>query len=397
MKRNLLVCILLVFTTGTFAQSFGFWASAVAMKVNSPNLTYYDTYDTTDVNRFPNVVFSDDVPSYYYLNFDTTLGTFAQNSGSLQINGGIIKTFKNTNSNVCGTTLYYTVYPQGSRPASPVFSPINFSFFSNCLGSTFPYDGSACGAGDQEWGDTSTITGTDLTTFAPGNYTMEVYFQVPGDSTSTSDCSETAYDNNSNPATNYQANFTIVSNPVALNLLSFSGIYQKDAVALNWSDANELNTRGFEIERSTDGKNFIALSFVNAKGNIAATNSYSFSDNNLPVAAKLFYRLEMVDNSGKYTYSSIIAVNLNTVNSFSAQLTKDNLAVYLNTPIGNNSFIRLTDLLGRTITERNLSAQSAGSTISLPLSESTVHGVYIVSLFDGATGNTINKRAELSY
>jgi len=396
MKRNLLTCIFIFFSAAVFAQNFGFWASAVAMKVNSPDVTYYDTYDTVDANRIPNTFVSDDVPTDYYLNFDTTLGVFIQNSGSLQITGGIIKTFKNNNSNVCGTTLFYTVYPQGNRPASPAYTSINFGFLSNCLGTSFPYDGSACGSGDQEWGDTSTVTGTDLTTFTPGNYTLEVYYQIPGAYNSTSDCSDTVYDNNNNPLANYQANFTIVSSPVALTLLNFSGSYQNNSVELNWTDANELNTKGFEIDRSTDGQNFTATSFVNAKGN-SGTTSYSFADNNFPVATKLFYRLKIVADNGQYNYSYIIPITLNNSGSFSVQLTKDNLSVYLNTAIGNNSFIRLTDLLGHSIIKQNINTLPAGSNISIPLQQSLLSGVYIVTIYDGATGNLTNKKTGLTY
>jgi hypothetical protein len=401
MKRNILTLILLVFAGSIFAQDFGFWASAVALKNSNygfpytSSVIYYDTYDTTDNNRFANDYFSDDVITYFYLNFDTSLGAFAQNSGGLQLQGGLIKTFKNNNSNVCSTTLYYTVYPQGSRPASPVFTPLNFQFLSNCTGNTFPYDGSACGNGDQEWGDTSTINGVDLTTLGLGTYTLETYFRVTGAYNSTSDCSDTVYDNNSNPAGNYQMNFTI-TNALPVSLLNFSGVYQNNAVALNWSDVNEINIKGFETDRSMDGKTFTAVGFTNAKNK--ATASYAFADNKLPAAVStLYYRLKIEGNDGRYSYSSIVPVNLGNSKAFTAQLTKNNLTVYINSAIGNNSFVSLTDMLGRTIAVRSLSAQPAGSSISIPLSEPLSKAVYIVSLYNGASGNVLNKKAEPSY
>ena len=398
MKKNLLICLLLFFSFKPFAQDFGFWASAVGLNINH-NLTYYDTYDTSDANRIGNLRFSDDVPYYVYYNFEDSIGTFVQNSGTLQINGGIIKTFKNSNSNVCGATLFFTIYPEGSRPAGPIYTPIGFNFLDNCLGNTFPYDGSACSDGDQEWGDTSTVTGIDLTTVSPGNYTLEVYYQIPGSYTSTSACGDTVYDNNNNPSTNYTANFTIISGPLALNLLNFAGDYQKDAVSLNWNVENGLNQKGFEIERSADGKLFNNLSFESAKTSNNSINSYSYIDNNLPGATTLFYRLKIESSNGMYSYSNVLPVKINQLNNdnVSIMLTQNNLQLNLGSAIGNNSLICLTDLEGRSVVKQALNAQPAGSSISIPLSQAIVRGVYIVSIYDGASGNVITKKAEPLY
>jgi len=396
MKKNLLFLIIILFTVRAYAQDFGFWASAVSFNINS-KLTYYDTYDTTDANRIGNLVLSDDAPSYTYINFSGSLGTFVQNSGSLFINGGMIKTFKNSNSNVCGTILYYTIYPQGNRPVSPVFLPINFNFLSNCLGNSFTYDGSACTNGDQEWGDTTSTGGTDLTTYAPGNYTMEIYFQIPGAFNSTSDCSDIVYDNNNDA--NYIADFTIISNPVPVTLLNFSGIYHQPAVTVNWSVANTLNEKGFELARSTNEHDFTNLYFITAKESNTSTVSYSYTDNNPPDSGEVFYRLKLVDDAGNFNYSSILPINIGTGinNEFTAQLTANNLTVYFGSAMGDNSIIRLIDLQGNTIITKSLNVQPTSSIVSLPVSQQILPGVYVVSIFNSTSGNVVTKKIETIY
>ena len=136
------------------------------------------------------------------------LGTYIQNSHTFKLNGAEVKTFKNAGANVCGATLYYTVYLQGSRPATPVFTPINLPFFDACSGGTFP-SGGPCSTGDQKWQLIN--QNVDLTAMAPANYTLEIYYMVVGDSSSSTLCRDTVYTNNS--GNNYTASYTITALP----------------------------------------------------------------------------------------------------------------------------------------------------------------------------------------
>ncbi len=138
----------------------------------------------------------------------TNLGSYIQNSNYLILNGGEVKTFKNALANVCGSTMYYVVYPQGSRPANPVFTVVPLPFFDICSGSNFP-SGGPCSPNDQKWQRNN--LNVNLTTRVPGNYTIEVYYQVVGDDNSTSTCNDTLYVNNS--GNNFTAGFSIVAPP----------------------------------------------------------------------------------------------------------------------------------------------------------------------------------------
>ncbi len=100
----------------------------------------------------------------------------------------------------------------------------------------------------------------------------------------------------------------LVTSPVPLSLLSFNATYDNNKVKLLWSTENEINTRNFEVERSTDGTIFAAIGNVNAK-NAAGKNEYSLVDNN-PVNGVSFYRLKIVDRDGSFKYSNVISVNI---------------------------------------------------------------------------------------
>jgi len=93
--------------------------------------------------------------------------------------------------------------------------------------------------------------------------------------------------------------------PLPLDLISFTGQSQtKGGVLLKWKTVAEHNTDYFILERSSDGKSFLPVNKINAKG--TDNNEYSAVDQNpLPLS---FYRLQMVDKDHVVQYSDIIRV-----------------------------------------------------------------------------------------
>lgn len=81
----------------------------------------------------------------------------------------------------------------------------------------------------------------------------------------------------------------------------------ENKVSLNWHTYQELNNKGFILERSWDGKNFQALSelipskAVNGQSNL--TLNYGYED--LAPRAINYYRFKQVDMNGIHTYSNV--------------------------------------------------------------------------------------------
>jgi hypothetical protein len=99
--------------------------------------------------------------------------------------------------------------------------------------------------------------------------------------------------------------------PVELN--SFAAFSDSRNVNLVWSTATETNNRGFDIERSENGNDFLSIGFVNGAGTTSEKQNYFFKDEK-PFASshKLFYRLKQTDYDGTYEYSKILSVNFDT-------------------------------------------------------------------------------------
>ncbi|MEO6540384.1 MAG: T9SS type A sorting domain-containing protein [Ferruginibacter sp.] len=90
-----------------------------------------------------------------------------------------------------------------------------------------------------------------------------------------------------------------------IKLHSFSAAKKNGSVILNWNATSENTMEHFEIERSTDGVNYIKLADVYAKG--IGNYDYSFADAS-PVKGNGFYRLKLINNDGRFIYSDILNV-----------------------------------------------------------------------------------------
>ena len=100
-----------------------------------------------------------------------------------------------------------------------------------------------------------------------------------------------------------------------VSLLSFKGsVNDKNQAYLSWSTANEVNNKGFSIERSNDGRNFNNIGFVAAAHNTKPVNNYNYTDvSSTDLSATNYYRLKQIDNDGKSTYSKIVPLSLKNI------------------------------------------------------------------------------------
>ncbi|MFT3932898.1 MAG: hypothetical protein QM726_04715 [Chitinophagaceae bacterium] len=101
--------------------------------------------------------------------------------------------------------------------------------------------------------------------------------------------------------------FTMGSNaalPVSINL--FKAVEVGTSVTVSWSSLQEINTNSYVVEKSANGTNWQAVGTLAAAGYSATTSQYQFTDDK--PAAVNYYRLKMVDNDGRVTYSNILVV-----------------------------------------------------------------------------------------
>ncbi len=98
--------------------------------------------------------------------------------------------------------------------------------------------------------------------------------------------------------------------PLPVELLHFDALAEQKNIALRWQTISETNNAGFEIQRSSDGRNFQSLSFIEGKGNSFEQQEYSFEDKNLRKGQVYYYRLKQIDFDGQFEYSEVISAQL---------------------------------------------------------------------------------------
>ena len=103
--------------------------------------------------------------------------------------------------------------------------------------------------------------------------------------------------------------------PLPVELVSFSAFVKVNSVVLNWRTATEVNNYGFDVERKLINSDWTKIGFVQGHGNSNSPKSYSFADVS-PISGIVNYRLKQIDFDGKYEYSPIVEVNVETPLNF---------------------------------------------------------------------------------
>ncbi len=104
----------------------------------------------------------------------------------------------------------------------------------------------------------------------------------------------------------FEATFITASVVLPVELLSFKAVPLTGSPSnlLKWQTANELNNKGFQVERlKASGSDWEILGFVAAKGKQA---NYEFTDNT-PISMS-YYRLRQMDYDGKEVLSNVVSL-----------------------------------------------------------------------------------------
>ncbi len=177
----------------------------------------------------------------------------------------------------------------------------------------------------------------------------------------------------------YTLTDSLYSNLLPVTFISFNGVLQNNAAILNWTTANEINNKGYEVQRSNEGLSFTDIGFVTPYVKSSIQNNYSYTDNKV-LSGTNYYRLKQIDNDGKFNYSSIVKLDYSKfVWSILGNSSKNSL-VQLQLDKNANVIIQIISLSGKIIQTINKGNIAAGTyTILLNLNNKE-GGIYIVKL-----------------
>jgi subtilisin-like proprotein convertase family protein len=165
-----------------------------------------------------------------------------------------------------------------------------------------------------------------------------------------------------------------------VELIGFTGAAKECSYALNWSVAREENFSHYEVEKSTDGRAFTALTRMEG-----GRRDYTLTDES--AKGQAYYRLKMVDLDGTYAYSNLLSAE--------TECSRNNLVSLYPNPVGKSRMLQLdfTEPLttatsftvfsadGRKLLDRNV-VETAGRTASLNIGELPA-GTYFLRVVSG--------------
>jgi len=177
-----------------------------------------------------------------------------------------------------------------------------------------------------------------------------------------------------------------VSNPLPVTWSEFYGKALACEVALNWTTASELDNDYFEIEKSTNGRDFTLLGTVNGSGTTNNYQKYKFVDK-LP-AAENYYRIKQVDFDGKIDYSKVIVLKSNCIENeenigiatlFPNPAKYNDAHLRFNARQTEETFLMVSDLFGSIIINQPLTVHSGINNVDLDITNWPV-GTYTIWL-----------------
>lgn len=170
--------------------------------------------------------------------------------------------------------------------------------------------------------------------------------------------------------------------PLPVELVSFTAVKRENNALLNWSTASEKDSKGFEVEVSTNGREFRQIGFVESR-NGSTMQYYAFTDSENGKYGMRYYRLKQVDLNGDFTYSDVKALqfgNRNQLvdvypNPFSSEV---NLAIQALS--AETATVTITDMVGKTVLVKQVKVEAGANKIKLQPAQSLPAGAYIISI-----------------
>lgn len=177
-----------------------------------------------------------------------------------------------------------------------------------------------------------------------------------------------------------------VVNPLPVTWLDFYGNELGCEVVLNWSTSSELNNAYFEIEKSSNGRDFTLLGNVKGSGTTTEYRQYKFVDD-LP-GTENYYRIKQVDFDSKSDYSKVIVLKSNCIEN------DDNIGIatlFPNPAMYNEAHLRFnarqteetsllaSDLFGTIIINQPITIHAGMNNVDLDISAWPA-GTYTISI-----------------
>ena len=173
---------------------------------------------------------------------------------------------------------------------------------------------------------------------------------------------------------------------LAIDQLSIYAMEKSNGIQVDWISKTETDMDRYEVERSTDGRNFIKQHTTTAIGNSSTGVNYSWLDVS-PQQGNNFYHIKAFDKGGMFKYSSVVRVAIGKATS--------GITVYPNPVEGNNFSISFTNMekgayqlslinnQGQILLSRQVEHEGGSAAKSIELNQFLAQGIYYLRISKG--------------
>jgi Secretion system C-terminal sorting domain len=184
------------------------------------------------------------------------------------------------------------------------------------------------------------------------------------------------------------------SAPLPIKLGNFTAKLENNTSKLTWNTLAEQNNKGFNVQRSQNGKSFTTIGFVEGKGNSNNNVVYNFDDTK-PFAGENYYRLVQVDFNGKEALSNVVLVKNSAATKFELSATYPNPATNVINAIlaattSQKVTINVTDMAGKIVASKSIETFVGNNTIQLATTQ-LASGSYLIKCV-GANGEIATQK-----
>ncbi len=175
------------------------------------------------------------------------------------------------------------------------------------------------------------------------------------------------------------------SNPFPVTLLSLKAIPQQNAIDVQWTTAQEINNRGFFLERSEDGTTFSTLAWIDGKGTTYTPQNYNYLDKNVRPYVLYHYRLKQIDYDGNSQYSNVVtAMITDEAQPISVQVypnpTPNDLYLKVFTPQATTLYVQVYDVVGKQLLNKAIALEQGENTITIEDFSNFAYGTYYLKI-----------------
>jgi Secretion system C-terminal sorting domain len=176
---------------------------------------------------------------------------------------------------------------------------------------------------------------------------------------------------------------------LATNIVDFTAGPNGNALLFQWTTANELNNTSYEIQISTDGKQFTGIGQTESDpATTGSTAKYQYQYHpNQAALGNLYFRIQQTEADGKISYSKVIVVSPGGTNgapisyqTFPNPATNSLIFQFNNNQTGRY-MLELVNTAGQVILQKPMTLTGT-SQITLDLSPRPVKGLYYLRTRD---------------